>query len=212
MNTRNEEISFKEYCAGYYKTGIVLSGRYYKKPAKPLNKNQLKTYYEIHIRKIEYEKQRLDKKKIRPRGVVNSQTVRDECLRRDGNRCRLMALLKFNETKELLDNADPSLLRKLDAAHVFGKAAHPKMRYLADNVVMLNRVSHNWLDQQKSPINGKPISLEEKIKWWQRIVGKNKFNKLLEMSKGEIVEWVKKNIGSGENLKTAANGYTGSIT
>jgi len=86
--------------------------------------------------------------------------------------------------RELVKNSIPLLLNKLDAAHIFGKNAYPKMRYVLDNVVLLNRVSHAWLDAGKSPINGKPIAAEEKRAWWIRIVGKKTYGKLQEMAGG----------------------------
>jgi len=174
----NKRISFDEYCKKYFATGFILSGKRKKKPAKPLNNNQLRTQYAIHIRKLE----RLEKGDT-DSDISKDQIIRQECVKRDRNRCRLMSLLTPPETKELLKNSIPLLLNKLDVAHVFGKGAYPKMRYIVDNVVLLNRVSHGWIDQQKSPINGKPISAEEKIKWWQRIVGKKKYSALLEISR-----------------------------
>jgi hypothetical protein len=174
-----EHISFEEYCERYNSTGILLSGRYLKKPGKPLNENQLKTQYETHIRKLE----RIESGKIvSPGDITKDQIIRQECRKRDKNQCRLMKILTCNEMRELINNSIPLLLHRLDCAHVFGKNAYPKMRYLIDNVVLLNRVSHSWLDVGKSPINGKSITIEEKRVWWERIVGKKVYNKLFQMS------------------------------
>lgn len=178
-----EHISFEEYRERYNTTGILLSGRYLKRPAKPLNGNQLRTQYEAHIRKLE----RIESGKAESASdITKDQIIRQECQKRDRNRCRLMGILTYNEMRELVNNSIPLLLHKLDCAHVFGKNAYPKMRFIVDNVVLLNRVSHGWLDVGKSPINGKPITVEEKRIWWERIVGKKIYGRLFQMSREEI--------------------------
>jgi hypothetical protein len=115
--------------------------------------------------------------------LSKDQIIRMECQKRDKNKCRLMRVLTHNEIHELFQNSMPVLVNKLDAAHVFGKNAYPKMRFIIDNVVLLNRVSHGWLDASKSPINGKPITAEQKRDWWERIVGKKLYGKLFDMSR-----------------------------
>jgi aminopeptidase C len=129
-------ISFEDYCEKYHSTGILLAGKYQKKPTKALNDNQLKTYYNTHIKKlekIEYAKANS------PSDITKDQIIRQECVKRDRGRCRLMSVVTQNEMRELINNSIPLLLHKLDTAHVFGKNAYPKMRYVLDNVVLLNR-------------------------------------------------------------------------
>jgi hypothetical protein len=161
---------------------LLLSGKYLKKPTKPLKDSQLMTQYNIHIRKLE----RIEYAKTNsPSDITKDQIIRQECYKRDKSRCRLMGILTYAEMRELINNSIPLLLHKLDCAHVFGKNAYPKMRYVIDNVVLLNRVSHGWLDVGKSPINGKPITVEEKQAWWERIVGKKIYSRLFEMDREE---------------------------
>jgi hypothetical protein len=177
-----DRISFEEYYEKYRTTGFLLSGKRFKKPEKNLNDNQLKTQYKLHIRKLEKIEQTIEyAKENLPSDITKDQIIQQECLKRDRNRCRLMGILTYNEMRELVNNSIPLLLNKLDCAHVFGKNAYPKMRYVIDNVVLLNRVSHNWLDSGKSPINGKTITVEEKQVWWERIAGKKIYNRLSEI-------------------------------
>jgi hypothetical protein len=178
-----DHISFDEYCEKYKSTGFLLSGKYLKKPTKLLNDNQLKTQYETHIRKLERIK---EGKAASASNITKDQIIRQECQKRDRSRCRLMRILTCVEMRDLINNSIPLLLHKLDCAHVFGKNAYPKMRFVVDNVVLLNRVSHGWLDSGKSPINGKPITTEEKKVWWERIAGKKIYARLLAMSREEI--------------------------
>jgi hypothetical protein len=173
-------VSFEDYREKYHSTGLLLSGKILKKPAKPLNESQLRTQYDTHIRKlkrIEYLKENS------PSDITKDQIVSQECRKRDKNRCRLMAVLTYAESRELINNSIPLLLNKFDCAHIFGKNAYPKMRFVLDNVVLLNRVSHGWLDSGKSPINGRPVTAGEKKAWWERIAGKKVYARLLEMSR-----------------------------
>jgi hypothetical protein len=178
-----DHISFEEYCEKYKSTGFLLSGMYLKKSTKLLNGNQLKTQYEAHIRKL---KRIEEGGNVSASGITKDQIIRNECQKRDRNRCRLMRILTYVEMRELINNSIPLLLHKLDCAHVFGKNAYPKMRFVVDNVVLMNRVSHGWLDSSKSPINGKPITTEEKKAWWERITGKKIYARLLAMSREEM--------------------------
>jgi hypothetical protein len=176
----DEHISFEQYLEQYRFSGILLSGKLRKRPSKPLNDNQLRTEYDRHIRKIK----RIKNGRIETIGDISKdQIVRMECQKRDRNRCRLMRILTAVEVRELFQNTAPILVNKLDAAHIFGKNAYPRMRYIIDNVVLLNRASHNWLDVSKSPLNGKSISPEQKQAWWERIVGKKLYDRLFEMSR-----------------------------
>jgi hypothetical protein len=59
------------------------------------------------------------------------------------------------------------------------------MRYEPKNVITINRFSHSCLDLSKSPVDGHPISVDEKIKWWQRIIGKEDWDYLEELSRKE---------------------------
>jgi hypothetical protein len=183
----DDHISFEKYCEKYRTTGFLLSGKWSKKPTKDLNENQLKTQYKLHIRKLEKIEQAVEyAKENSPSDITKDQIIRQECQKRDRNCCQLMRILTYNEMRELINNSTPLLLHKLDCAHVFGKNAYPKMRYVIDNVVLLNRVSHGWLDSGKSPINGKIITIEERKTWWERIVGKKIYERLFKMSREDL--------------------------
>jgi hypothetical protein len=62
---------------------------------------------------------------------------------------------------------------------VMGVGAYPHMVYLDENIVMLNRFSHDCLDNCRSPVTGKPITRQERDGWWQRIVGTEPYQHLL---------------------------------
>jgi hypothetical protein len=99
--------------------------------------------------------------------------------------CRLLSVLTFSE-RTIWNDHQNGMGGILDGAHVFGKNAYPWMRYESKNIITINRFSHSCLDLNKSPVNGHPISLDEKIKWWQRIIGKKDWDYLEELSRNRI--------------------------
>jgi hypothetical protein len=159
--------SYEDFKADYeeYRYIDKVSNRYY--PQKPLNEKQLQRYYSQYARKWKkaYGDRVLNDVKTQSEDSKLSVFVRE----RDGG-CRLLKLLSAEEKAEWQKNQN-GLGGILDAAHVFGKNAFPWMRLDEKNVVVLNRFSHNCLDNGKSPINGKQITDGRKTAWWRRIAG-----------------------------------------
>lgn len=102
--------------------------------------------------------------------------------KRDKNRCRLIRILSIQEVAILKKRAG-SQLDKLDSAHVFPVSVYPHMCYIIDNVVLMNRFSHENLDNCRSPVTGEVLSREEVSDWWRRIVGDDVYKRLLDISK-----------------------------
>lgn len=171
--------TYEEFIAFYRKTGILDMGTCVRTPSKPLNERQLATAYSQYEQKLEKAKQK--EKAVSPKGESEDSKLRKMIETRDGGRCRLMANLSLYDKSTLLSNSGGQH-KMLDAAHVFGKGPFPHMRYVKENIVLLNRFSHNCLDTQKSPITGKPITAEEKEQWWCLIVGRESYEELKAIS------------------------------
>jgi hypothetical protein len=142
-----------------------VSTRYY--PQKSLNEKQIQRYYSQYVKKWEkaYRDEIQKNNKSRSEDSKLSAFVRE----RDGG-CRLLKLLSKDEKAEWQENQN-GMGGILDAAHIFGKSAFPRMRFDKKNVVTLNRFSHACLDNGKSPINGKQITDDMRKAWWRRIAG-----------------------------------------
>ena len=95
--------------------------------------------------------------------------VKQELTERDGTTCRLVRILSVNEMAQLRRNAGHRI-KILDPAHYIAVSANPDIMYDIDNLVKLNRYSHEMLDSFKDPISGKGISKGEVNKWWYKIV------------------------------------------
>jgi hypothetical protein len=160
----------------YQATGKYPSGHSLKAPKKALNPKQLKSAYKSYARRVE----RLEKKDKADPDAEFREAIRA----RDGGRCRLRAVLTQAEEDILRQNAG-ALISNLDVAHCYGKSAHPGLRHEMLNAVLLNRASHGWLDTGKSPLDGSPITVIEKLIWWKRILGKSNFEALVIKARQE---------------------------
>jgi hypothetical protein len=166
---------FKDDYEEYHYIDKVLN-RYY--PQKPLNEKQIQRYYLQYVKKWEKANSKL---KAKPADKSNDVLLYEDVLERDKG-CRLLSVLTNSEWK-IWNEHQNGMGGILDGAHVFGKGAYPWMRYEIKNVVTINRFSHSCLDLNKSPIDGHSISTVEKIKWWQRIIGKENWDYLEELSR-----------------------------
>lgn len=174
---------FEEFIQYYKKYGKCLGQMI--KPKHSLSDRELISKYTKYCKNEETKnKKRQEKiqKNLEEKEIsidIQWQNVYTLVHKRDKEYCRLKLVLNREELLEL--NKNPvSLLNQLDVAHVVPRSSSKTLYYDLDNLVLLNRVSHSWLDTYKNPINGKPITKEERDMWWKRIVGEQHFNKLQE--------------------------------
>jgi len=106
------------------------------------------------------------------------QEVKERVRKRDGNRDRLLRVLTMKEALSLQKKAPAVLLKKLDVAHIFPVSLYPDIMYNDTNMVILNRYSHEALDNLRHPITGDAISYEERQEWWKRIAGQEQWESL----------------------------------
>lgn len=107
------------------------------------------------------------------------KAVKDRILARDRKVCRLLRVLTVKEALLLKRNAPGCSLLQLDPAHIFPVGVHPDWCYIDENIVTLNHYSHSNLDNMRNPIDGKPISRDERDAWWRRITGETQYSRLM---------------------------------
>ena len=61
-------------------------------------------------------------------------------------------------------------IKTIDPAHVIPVSRNYSMCYDEDNIISLNRYSHENLDSYRDPITGRSITREEVNKWWVRLL------------------------------------------
>ena len=102
---------------------------------------------------------------------------------RDNGQCRFLRVCSPREYMVLKENAGLRI-NTLDPAHIIACGMWTEGTYLLDNVVLLNRYSHDMLDSCRSPVTGDLISYEERENFWMRIIGTTNYNKLKELQYG----------------------------
>lgn len=69
----------------------------------------------------------------------------------------------------------------IDPAHYKSVSTNTDIMYDPNNVFCLCRTMHNRIDYMKDPYSGKPINLEEREAYWQRIINTRKAPKTAEI-------------------------------
>lgn len=165
-------MTFEEFEAFYKEKGRCPND--IQPRSKPLNDKQLRRRYNQYVRSVERKEER-EKGYLEPDELW--EQVRQEVTHRDGLRCVLFDQLTIEEAEEIspLDDFDPSLV---DPAHVLPRSTHPHLIYDPENIVMLSRLFHSRLDTYRNPLTGSPISKDEHRKWWDRIAGRERIERL----------------------------------
>jgi len=89
--------------------------------------------------------------------------------KRDKRRCQFDRCLLAKEAHSLR-NGGPTTL---DRAHIFAASTWPEQIYNTKNIVTLKRFLHRRLDDYQSPLDGTPISHNERMWWFYRIYTKS---------------------------------------
>lgn len=174
--------SFESFC-NYYQRWRKTPGMM-SVPKNELNEKQLLTKYEKYC-KVQAKK--LEKK---PKGLKQSTKgnqldelwiemvelvkIRDNC------ECQFLKLSSEDDRKWFYKTYPYNLIQTLDIAHVIPRSKSTKLYYDLDNLRVLNRVSHGFLDTYKHPLYGTPISREDRDNWWKKIIGEDTYNSLEE--------------------------------
>jgi hypothetical protein len=120
------------------------------------------------------------------------QDLKKAVTKRDKKGCRFLRVCTVKEALIIQRLAPKVLLNCLDHAHIFPVSLYPELCYEIDNVILLNRWSHHHLDDCRNPVTGEGITKEERDEYWKKIIGENRYTRLLLRIKGE--DYVKEEI------------------
>lgn len=177
-------MTFHEFRDFYHNKGYCPND-VSKKPRKnPLTKQKLESKYRAYLRSIG----KTDALKERQAETDEEwERVREEVWERDRGMCRLSHILTVQEYEALARSPGWASYTVydggVDPAHVLPRSTHPHLKYDPDNIVLLSRLFHTRLDQSKDPVTGKHISKAVRRKWWERIIGPEYYQELLEKEK-----------------------------
>ena len=107
----------------------------------------------------------------RDKNDLQWQKLKEEVRTRDKGD-RILRVLTVKEALLLQRKVPRVQLEKLDAAHIFPVSIYPDLVYDKNNVVLINRYSHENLDNLRHPVTGDVITYEERQGWWARLAGK----------------------------------------
>lgn len=113
--------------------------------------------------------------------------VKDRLHKRDKGRCRILKIISAKDALILRRRAG-SKIAKIDAAHIFPVSTHPWLVYELNDLVSLNRYSHEMLDSHRDPITGSSISAEEVAEWWEKIAGERQWKALTNIIQHRLGE------------------------
>ena len=137
-------------------------------------------------RNIEKKKEYYNKQKNKIR-IIKKDEEWDNLVsfvkKRDRNACRLISNFSEQERKIFYSKAFYPLTKIIDVCHYISRGSDVRFKYNYDNCVLLNRQSHNWLDQYFNPLTGEKITIEEWNNWWEIILGKDLKEKLDNLRK-----------------------------
>lgn len=107
-----------------------------------------------------------------------------EIVNKRDSKCRVLPVLSVKEYG-IIKYQLKGLSAILDCAHVISRAQAPQdeLYYNPDNIVLMSRMFHARLDTYKDPVTDKFLTKEQRNHWWERIVGKKMWNKLLTLQK-----------------------------
>lgn len=133
---------------------------------------------EINTKFRKYKKLQLKKQDKFENSVdLKWQALKEYIIERDQNKCRLYQILTQEEKDSVFDDL-VGIMLTLDGAHVLSRARRPDLKYDFNNVVLLHRLFHSRIDSFCNPITGENMSEEERISWWERIVGEEYYKEL----------------------------------
>lgn len=161
-------MTYDEFKFFYFQRGYCLGDSF--KSKRSLNERQLLSKYNKFVEKEEKKKEKLKEQR---RQFTQSSSIHKNNPQ-EFRQCALMRLLSGYDLKLLLANAGSKAFI-VDSAHIFGKGASPHLKENPNDIIYLNRFSHECLDSSKDPITGEPITHEEEMLWWERIVGPEAF-------------------------------------
>lgn len=182
------QTEFNEYYKKYGKCPNDIQSPKHKLNSIELSR-RYKTYLKVVTKKEEAE-QRYREKQLQKKVVsIDSEWEKTKLLvtQRDRDQCQFLKCLSDEEFYQFIAHVKKVggsfLLSTLDPAHIYPKGAYPWMKYNPDNVVQLNRFVHACLDQMKDPITDEFITQEQRLKWFEYMVGKQRMESLAEESK-----------------------------
>jgi hypothetical protein len=182
-------LDFESYQAYYEKTGRFPSGQH--TPAKRQNQKQIAKKYQDYLKSCE-TKEIVNKRNSDKPFSSKLKTQRSNKI----DQAMISAKTKDPEAKEFwskLTTEENQVVQReiqkipdfcfIDGCHILGKGSNPGLADNPLNIFPAPRAFHYYIDQYKNPFTEKHenISLEKHELIWRKLVGNERYEKLLEL-------------------------------
>jgi hypothetical protein len=175
-------LTLEEYIDKYREKGYLPDGQY-ANPEKKLNHGQLKFKYEKYVRRFAKKQE-----KTNTEYTDNIIDITTQCRREDAGASIFWNALSEEEAA-VVENEMKKLaeFREIDPCHVFSKGSTPQLADNPLNILMAPRAWHYFIDKYLNPYSEKHegITKEEHEIIWRRIIGGDRYDKLLELKRGK---------------------------
>jgi hypothetical protein len=156
----NDVIDFQQSCNN---KKCLRNTIYNAKTCKQIGKQE--RCYEKYLRKT-------DKDKEKRQVIIEDKEWKEalDIVHKRDKTCTIWKILTIKEREYIINNHFEDyrwLSKTLDGAHIFGRN-NVKLKYNADNVLLINRYFHRLLTDHKDPVTQKGLSKEEVISWYIR--------------------------------------------
>jgi hypothetical protein len=182
------EDEFIEYYNTYHKlpNGMLSTGK------RPLNEKELKTRYKKYCKLIKKQEQKFnsiiedeDSEYISDY-IKNQKEAKRIARELDPHAEVFFSKLTEDETtlvKNMMKLSKDFAI--IDPAHIFSTGTTPQLADCVENILMLPRCVHHYIDNYLNPltITHEAITQEQRNEFWIRFIGIDRWNNLLELKR-----------------------------
>lgn len=163
----------------YYKLNKKLPYPQVSYSAKELNERQLATKYKDYCKKIKNVKEKQENNE-ESEYLKNLKKAKEEARKLDPEGKTFYNSLT-EEQKDFLKRNSFGKFNNLDPAHIFSTGEYPFLADEIENIVMIPRYVHSYIDQMLNPFSDKheKLTKEQHSELWIQFVGEERYKSLL---------------------------------
>lgn len=176
-------LTLEAYIQFYNERGYLPDGQYCS--PNGLNKKQLGTKYTKYLRALERKAQKAITPSLHAQEIFEAEqevATRVDPNYRDIDKGFFWSKLTADEKTYMLKkssvfrNSDLEII--YDPAHIIGRGRSSKLAKDTDNIIMLPRYFHTFIDKYINPFTLKPLTSSEHEQLWIKIVGQERWDLL----------------------------------